>query len=344
MPQYPDLLKPQSSRQIVLPSGREVELPVASPLFSKWTYPLPADTYNKKPVLEFNGEMMFAELAILRIFELDGWEGRWVDSYRHKYRIGYWGDDVTKDLPATQPAIPLWNSIRATASCAGGCFDLFCWREASIIFAEAKWRTHDKIRVAQQQWLEAALDSGISHDSFLIVEWDFDSPKTGRSRPPLPKELQLSVFRRDGWMCRWCSRPVIFPPVMRFLEREARSSGRVDQLSYYHPHWTRDGAPLLDELGAVIDHIEAYSAGGAHREENLATACNKCNAQKSSRPVAEWNELFQKKTVKGKYGEPQHWDGFSTLFAILAQRDPIELTVSEKEWLKALDSVPVAKS
>jgi 5-methylcytosine-specific restriction endonuclease McrA len=167
---------------------------------------------------------------------------------------------------------------------------------------------------------------------------------TGKTRPPLRKELQLSIFQRDGWMCRWCNRPVIFAPVMKFLERELRASGRLDPLSYHHAHWTRDGAPLLDELGAVIDHVEALSAGGAHSEENFATACNKCNGQKSAMPIAQWNRRFRKKPVKGKYGEPQHWDGFSTLFVILAERDPASLTASEKEWRKVLDGVSVAKS
>jgi hypothetical protein len=65
---------------------------------------------------------------------------------------------------------------------------------------------------------------------------------------------------------------VIFAPVMRLLEDEVRKAGRSEPLSYYHAHWTRDGAPLLDELGAVIDHVEAHSTGGATIESNLATS------------------------------------------------------------------------
>src|SRR5260370_27961093 len=100
-------------------------------------------------------------------------------------------------------------------------------------------------------------------------------------RPPLSKELQLRIFRRDGWICRWCNRPVIFAPVMKFIESEVKKNRSVEPLSYYHAHWTRDGAPLLDELGAVIDHVEAFSTGGAHSEENFTTACNKCTGRKS---------------------------------------------------------------
>jgi hypothetical protein len=35
--------------------------------------------------------------------------------------------------------------------------------------------------------------------------------------------------------------------------------------------------------------------------------------------------------IKGKYGEPQHWDGLSALFVVLG------LTVSERDWLRVLD-------
>ena len=130
-----------------------------------------------------------------------------------------------------------------------------------------------------------------------------------KQRRPLSKELQLSIFRRDRWICRWCNRPVIFAPVLRLLERETRKVGRTEPLAYFHAHWTRDGAPLLDELGAVIDHVEAFSTGGANSDDNLATACNKCNAHKSNAPATKFRERSLRKPVKGKYGEPQYWDG-----------------------------------
>jgi 5-methylcytosine-specific restriction endonuclease McrA len=162
----------------------------------------------------------------------------------------------------------------------------------------------------------------------------------GKPRVPLPKDLQLSIFRRDRWICRWCNRPVIFAPVMKFLEREIRSAGHSAPLAYHHAHWTRANAPLLDELGAVIDHVEAHSTGGLDSEDNLATACNKCNGRKGSAPVDKWGKRVMRKPIKGKYGEPQYWDGLSGVFTILAQRNPVGLTAVEKDWLKALCSTP----
>jgi 5-methylcytosine-specific restriction endonuclease McrA len=159
----------------------------------------------------------------------------------------------------------------------------------------------------------------------------------GKPRPPLSKELQLRVFRRDKWVCRWCNRPVIFAPVMRMIEAEVRNAGRDEPLSYYHAHWTRAAAPLLDELGAVIDHVEAHSTGGSSAEDNLATSCCKCNAHKSDGTVESHRTRHPHKPIKGKYGEPQHWDGLSALFVILAQRDAA-LSAAERGWLKVLST------
>jgi len=166
-----------------------------------------------------------------------------------------------------------------------------------------------------------------------------DSDKK-RKRLPLSKARQIAIFRRDGWLCCWCKRPVIFGPAMKLLELEARNAGQDASLAYYHAHWTRDGAPLLDELGAVIDHIEAFSTGGPDSEENLITACNKCNGRKSAASLDEWSKRPMRKPIKGKHGEPQCWDGLSYLFVALAERNPAMLTAVERDWLIAIKSAP----
>ncbi|MEO7322617.1 MAG: hypothetical protein ABIW48_08040, partial [Burkholderiales bacterium] len=55
-----------------------------------------------------------------------------------------------------------------------------------------------------------------------------------RTRRPLPKDLQVAIFRRDGWLCRWCRKPIIFAPVMKLVERQLRQSGHAGKLAYYH--------------------------------------------------------------------------------------------------------------
>ena len=159
-----------------------------------------------------------------------------------------------------------------------------------------------------------------------------------RKRVKLSKNLQVAIFRRDGWLCCWCKKPVIFGPVMKLLEKEVRKSGCDEPLAYYHAHWTRHSSPLMDELGAVLDHVEPFANGGACDEQNLATACAKCNGRKSSASLEAWDKREKQRPIKGKYGEPQHWDGLSRIFVTLVNADPGKLSSDEKGWLKALGS------
>lgn len=168
-------------------------------------------------------------------------------------------------------------------------------------------------------------------------------PAPKRKRSPLSKSLQVRIFRRDRWLCRWCGRPVVFAPAMRLLERWVRDQGCSSPLAYHDPRWRRDRAPLLDHLGAVVDHVEAFARGGLHGESNFVTSCNKCNTRKSSADVADFEKRSPLIPVKGKYGEPTHWDGMTELFILLASQRKEELSASETEWLNALRPEPARK-
>ena len=134
-------------------------------------------------------------------------------------------------------------------------------------------------------------------------------------------------------------------PLCRAWSNPARTRSRrmscskAANLAYYHPHGTRRDAPLLDELGAAIDHIQAFSTGGACSQENFRTACWKCNVRKSDAPLTTWEQRGKRSPVKGKYGEPKDWDGLAALFILLAERDRSRLTASERDWLRALRTV-----
>lgn len=156
---------------MTLPSGTTVSVPKAQSAFKEWRGTPVEDSYGNKPVLSFGGEPVFAELAILRMFQSTGWDGVWVDTYRKKFRTSYWPKDEAV-LPSG--AVHLFDQICEKAGSRNGCWDVFCWKGDAYCFAEAKWQGHDRIRETQRRWLEAALKSGLSVTSFLIVEWGKD--------------------------------------------------------------------------------------------------------------------------------------------------------------------------
>ncbi len=170
LPDYPELLTPDSLESPLLPSGDEAHLPKARPTFKQWTSEFEGDTYGNKPIVDMDREPMFAELAILKLLQKDGWDGVWVDTFSRKYRTA-WGREGLVRL--TGERLGLLKSINQRADSASGCFDVYCWREDGVLFAESKRASKDRIRETQLRWLEAALRVGLEPSSFLVVEWHF---------------------------------------------------------------------------------------------------------------------------------------------------------------------------
>jgi hypothetical protein len=166
--EYPKFLKPTATERVELPSGKVAKIPKTTPNFKLWTGVKITETYGGKAVLDFYNEPQFAELGILRIFEREGWTGVWVDTYRGKFRTRYWPEDSVA-LPKDKEA--LLNAIYKASGSRAGCFDVFCWKETDLIFAESKRRDGDKIRDTQRRWLESALKCGVPMESLLFIEW-----------------------------------------------------------------------------------------------------------------------------------------------------------------------------
>jgi 5-methylcytosine-specific restriction endonuclease McrA len=174
-----------------------------------------------------------------------------------------------------------------------------------------------------------------------VTPWVFEKESPGprlggilsgpdATRPPpkrrqIPIATQVQVYFRGGWLCSLCDRPTIFPLAMKFAAGVVLDRKYELPIAYYDPKWRRDKSPLLDHLGCVIDHVEAHSRGGAHDAENFAVACNKCNVRKSAGEKMGYLRENPPRRVKGKYGEPKHWDGLSSLFVVLARENPERL-------------------
>jgi hypothetical protein len=182
--QYPYLLEPTTFETMALPSGRVWKIAKARPLFAVWAGEQVKDTYGGKTVLSVHGKPAFAELVILRLLRDDGWDGRWVDTYRRKYRTSYWPKDEVQ-LPPVQER--LLEKIYGKAGSNTGCWDVFCWKEKTRLFVESKPQGQDRFRKAQRRWLEAAIHCGLPLASFLVVEW---SPKPSKEPCPAHKSAR----------------------------------------------------------------------------------------------------------------------------------------------------------
>jgi hypothetical protein len=156
---------------IVFPNGESISIKKELVSFKPWQGTVLFDTYGNKPVIDFNNEPVFAELAILKKFQSKGWNGVWVDSYRKKFRVGLPGLVDSVPLPEKQKIF--FDTIYSKTKRKGGCWDVFLWKGNKLFFVELKRKKKDTIRSSQIVWLQESLQSGLKPENFLIVEWDF---------------------------------------------------------------------------------------------------------------------------------------------------------------------------
>ena len=152
-----------------LPSGEQISMQKYFLTLTPWKGASIPNTYNNKPVVDWNGEPVFAELAVLRLLQSHGCNGVWVDSYRRNYRVGL--PDVVDPIEIPQKQKELIDSIRAKTGRSGGCWDVFVWKGDMMLFIELKRQKKDNIRETQIQWLEKSLDYGLTTENFAFIEW-----------------------------------------------------------------------------------------------------------------------------------------------------------------------------
>jgi hypothetical protein len=73
MATYPEQLMPETVDDLRLPSGPSVQIPKTQPVFRLWGGEFTGDTWGNKTLIDVDGTPMFAELAILKLFQKDGW-------------------------------------------------------------------------------------------------------------------------------------------------------------------------------------------------------------------------------------------------------------------------------
>lgn len=137
-------------------------------------------TFGNKPLLQVDGRAQFAEVAILRLFEEAGWQGRWVETYaKPNMRPGFWRtwDPGGPNAQVHVPIPEAWVNDRleriavANGNSFSGCWDVVAWKDDRLVFAESKRAKQDALRSTQMRWRDAALQSGCNENDLVVVEW-----------------------------------------------------------------------------------------------------------------------------------------------------------------------------
>jgi len=178
---YPSLLKPTDIELFVL-NNETFEIPKCILTFKQWEGLPIANTFGGKPLIDFDGTPMFAELALMKLFKIAGWNSRWIETYGAKATVPYhfsdWIDgkltEQPIDLIQEEHILAKLNEISLiNKGTYSGCWDVLGWLNDKMVFAELKRTKKDRIRNTQCNWLSSCMAYGLTIDNFLIVQWDF---------------------------------------------------------------------------------------------------------------------------------------------------------------------------
>jgi hypothetical protein len=161
-----------------LPSGEQVSIQKYFLHFNKWNGVSLSFDFGRKPIIDFNGEACFAELAILRMFQQNGWEGTWVETYGGKHYLNSMpnGWKLSSDNAVPADKEELISRIQKIGNTLA-CFDVVAWRGDKALFIEAKRLKKDRLTNAQKRFIQGAIRCGVPISDFLILEWDFGHPQ-----------------------------------------------------------------------------------------------------------------------------------------------------------------------
>ena len=178
---YPSLLRPTSTEELLV-NKQALHIPKLELRLRRWTGTPILHTFGNKPLIDFSGRPLFAELCIYELLHLSGWQARWVETFGapalRPSHFTHWKDAALReqqhDSITDQPITDLLRRIaEANGNSYAGCWDVVGWQGTTILFAELKRYKKDRIRATQPRWLEAALTAGLQPENFLLVEWGF---------------------------------------------------------------------------------------------------------------------------------------------------------------------------
>src|SRR5262245_55670108 len=121
--------------------------------------------------------------------------------------------------------------------------------------------------------LLAQRDQESAH-ALLVTELPFVSGAlTGRAYGPVQA---LTLFRRDGFVCRYSGERLVFPGTLRLL------SILMPEELPYHPNWKMtDTHSVYWQLYPTLDHVVPITHAGRDDDTNWVTTSQLRNSAKS---------------------------------------------------------------
>lgn len=190
---YPEGLEPD--REELIP-GLEVTVPSINLVFKRWRGKPIRDDFGGKPVVDYEGRPMFAEIAIVQMAVKAGWSAFWQQAYPLRqsgpYYYADWREDAARKDQATTSSLDssfhqdLQARIaRYNSNSYRGCWDIIAWNgEGRTLYIESKQFKTDSIRDSQVRWFSACLSAGLKkRENFLVVQWRFDDSAREENRP-----------------------------------------------------------------------------------------------------------------------------------------------------------------
>lgn len=150
---YPNGLFPIGEE--VVGGASPIRIPLVNLQFPRWKGTKIQDTFGGKPIVEYVGQPMFVEIAIMKIAVKNGWSARWVETYGMRnsgpYFFANWLDaPLKKQIPSPLESAYVRELLGRISSLNGnsfmGCWDVLTWNKERILFIESKHYKKDRIR------------------------------------------------------------------------------------------------------------------------------------------------------------------------------------------------------
>lgn len=134
--------------------------------------------------------------------------------------------------------------------------------------------------------LEQAVQARIAGDDLaardlLVGIAERPAPRVAQKWPN--RDVIASVYDRDRYHCRYCTKQVLLTPLMRLLSR------LYPDVLPYHSNWKVGHThPAYAARSATLDHLVPLALNGdAIDRDNLVTACWVCNRIKGDLALAD---------------------------------------------------------